>query len=190
MGTISNCITLPVHYLQKIGTMLSPLNPSSFSVPNCCTVMSCCFVLNFTHFCCTGFSGSCFRSGWSVVSILLGFIPILYQFWFYINFSTLLNFHYVLLSQMKRVTQSCETAWGYNGILQDPGFFVSSPILNSSSQTKVIEHPASLSSPPKRDVEIVTNIFLLCSPFCCKWANAKGIPSRPSCFESCGRNYR
>lgn len=130
MDTISKCIILSVHYIQNKGTTLSPLNSSFFSIPNSCSVLSCCFVLNFTHFCCTEFSGSCFRSGWNVVSILLGFI--------HINFSTLLYFHYALLSQMKKVTQSCETARGYNGILQVPSFFVSSPILNVVHKQKFL----------------------------------------------------
>lgn len=80
---------------------------------------------------------------------------------------------------MRRVAQSRETARGYNSILQDVSFFVSRPLLNSSSQTKVTEHPA-----PKRDVEVATDVFLLCSPFCCKGTNAKGIPSSLAALEA------
>lgn len=44
------------------------------------------------------------------------------------NTCSLLNFHDVLLPQMRKVTQSCETAQGNDGVLQDLSFFVSNPV--------------------------------------------------------------
>lgn len=140
MNIFSKCTIFPVHHTQKVGAKLTLLNPTSFSIPNCCTVMSCYLALNFIGFLLHIFSsGNCFRSGWSIVYIFLSFksigFKVKYLFAHYC-ISMMLSIH----KWHKRLRAVKPCAQGYNRVLQDLSFLVSCPILRLLDHKKVIEH--------------------------------------------------
>lgn len=104
------------------------------------------------------------------------------------NTCSLLNFHDVLLPQMRKVTQSCETAQGYDGVLQDLSFFVSNPIF------KLRVHKQKLLStqhlPPQHQEEVLRLTPRVVWPFLLQVGQCKRNALWSGCFESCDINYK